>query len=79
MEAILSKEPLNATQLYLLRTFAHTRSDEVLEELNSVLVDFYQKRLDEELDKWWEEKEMTVEKFEEICSDIHYRTPYSAK
>jgi hypothetical protein len=79
MKATVTNSPLNATQLYLLQTFAHIKSEESLEELKSVLLDFYQKKLDEETDKWWKENDMTIEKFEEMCKDIHYRTPYIAK
>jgi hypothetical protein len=74
MEAVVTNPPLNAAQLYLLQTFAYIKSEESLEELKSVLFDFYKKKLDEETDKWWKEHDMTVEKFEELCSDIHYRT-----
>ena len=79
MEALVTNPPLNAAQLFLLKTFAHIKSEESLEELKSVLFDFYQKKLDEETDKWWKENDMTVEKFKEMCSDIHYRTPYITK
>ena len=79
MEAIVTNPPLNAAQLYLLQTFAHIKSEESLEELKSVLFDFYRNKLDEETDKWWKENNMTPEKFEEMCSDIHYRTPYITK
>jgi hypothetical protein len=79
MEATLMQEPFNAIQLCLLQTFAHIKSEESLEELKSVLFDFYRKKLDEERDKWWEENNMTVEKFEEMCRDIHYRTPYMTR
>jgi hypothetical protein len=79
MEANIKQSPFNAIQLLLLQTFAHTKSEETLEELKTVLFDFYRKKLDEETDKWWEENEMTVEKFEEMCNNIHYRTPYITK
>ena len=79
MQATLSHSPLNATQLLLLQTFVHIKSKENLEELKSVLLDFYRKKLDEETDKWWKENNMTTEKFEEMCSNIHYRTPYVTK
>jgi hypothetical protein len=78
MEATIVNPPLNAAQLLLVQTFAHIKSEESLEELRSVLFDFYRKKLDEEMDKWWEENNMTTEKFEEMCSNIHYRTPYIA-
>ena len=79
MEAIVTSPSLNAAQLYLLQTFAHIKSEESLEELKTVLFDFYRKKIDEETDKWWKENNMTTEKFEEMCSDIHYRTPYVTK
>jgi hypothetical protein len=79
MEATLIHTPLNAIQLHLLQTFAHIKSEESLEELKSILFDFYRRKLDEETDKWWKENNMTTEKFEEMCNNIHYRTPYVAK
>ena len=79
METIVTNPPLNAAQLFLLKTFEHIKSEESFEELRSVLLDFYQKKLDEATDKWWKENDMTVEKFEEMCSNIHYRTPYITK
>jgi len=79
METIVTNPPLNAAQLFLLKTFEHIKSEESFEELRSVLLDFYQKKLDEAADKWWKENDMTVEKFEEMCSNIHYRTPYITK
>jgi hypothetical protein len=79
MEAIVTNPPLNAAQLFLLQSFSHIKSEESFEELKSVLVDFYLKKLDEETDKWWKENGMTVEKFNEMCSNIHYRTPYIKK
>jgi len=79
MEKTMLNSPFNAAQLLLLQTFAHIKSEESLNELKSVLFDFYQKKLDEETDKWWKENNMTTEKFEELCSNIHYRTPYTAK
>jgi len=78
MEAVVTKQPFNKTQLLLLQTFSHIKSDEGFNELKSVLLDFYQKKLDEETDRWWEENEMTTEKFEEILNNAHFRTPYTA-
>ena len=79
MEAIVTNPPLNDAQLVLLQSFAHIKNEESLKELNSVLFDFYQTKLDEETDKWWQENEMSVELFEEMCSDMHYRTSYVTK
>jgi len=73
METATLYSPFNATQLHLLKMFAHIKSEENLQELKSVLFDFYQKKLDKETDKWWEENNMTTEKFEELCNNAHYR------
>jgi hypothetical protein len=76
MKSLATNPPLNAAQLFLLQTFSHIKSEESLEELKSVLFDFYKRKLDEETDKWWNENDMTVEKFDEMFSDTHFRTPY---
>ena len=71
MKATVANTPLNDAQLLLLQTFAHIKSEESLNELKSVLFDFYNKKLNEETDKWWNENNMTTEKFDEMCSNIH--------
>ena len=76
MEATVLNTPFNDAQLLLLQTFAHVKSEESINELKTVLLDFYKNKLDEETDKWWEENNMTTVKFEEMFSNIHYRTPY---
>ena len=75
METTVVNQPLNEAQLLLLQTFAHIKSEESFNELKSVLVEFYNKKLDEETDKWWKEHNMTTKKFEAMCSNTHYRTP----
>ena len=76
MEAAVVSLPFNDAQLFLLQSFAHVKSEESFNELKSVLFEFYKNKLDEETDIWWEENNMTTEKFEEMCNNIHYRTPY---
>jgi len=75
METTVVNSPFNDAQLLLLKTFAHIKSEESLNELKSILFDFYKNKLDEETDKWWKDNNMTTEKFEEMCSSIHYRMP----
>jgi len=75
MEATVLNSPFNDAQLLLLQTFAHVKSEESLNELKSVLFEFYKNKLDEETDKWWKDNNMTTEKFEEMCSNIQYRVP----
>jgi len=75
MEATVTNPPLNAAQLFVLRTFAVANSEQDREELTSLYLDYIQKKLDAETDKWWKENDMTNEKLEEILN-THYRTPY---
>ena len=67
---------LNPSQLHLLRMFSYNRDEESFKSLKEALFNYYCKKMDEESDKWWQENNMTAEKFEEMCSNIHYRTPY---
>jgi len=77
MEAIVANQPFNNAQLLLLQSFAYIKSEESFNELKSVLFDFYKNKLDEEIDTWWKENNMTTEKFEELCNNIHFRSSYS--
>ena len=79
METMLTNQPMNATQLFVLQTFATAKNEQEKEELTSLYLDYIQRKMDEETDKWWKENNMTVEKFEEMFSNIHYRTPYITK
>jgi hypothetical protein len=49
-----TSEKFNPTQLHLLQLFARPMSDEELDELKRVLVDFYTQRIDQEVDTLWE-------------------------
>jgi len=77
MEVAVVNMPFNDAQLLLLQSFAHVKSEESFNDLKSVLFDFYKNKLDEEIDNWWDENDMTTEKFENMCNDIHFRTPYT--
>jgi hypothetical protein len=59
--------------------FSYNRDEESFNELREVLFKYYCQKMDELSDKWWKENNMTPEKFEEMCSNIHYRTPYVVK
>ena len=64
---------LNTTQLYLLKLFAQNDSPQRLSELKTVLVDFYQQKLNDKLNTLWEAGIITPEKLEEI-KHMHLRT-----
>jgi hypothetical protein len=74
METTLSHQPMNATQLFILKTFAAAKNEQEREELTSLYLDYIQRKLDVATDKWWKENNMNDEKIEEILSS-HHRTP----
>ena len=75
METIEKNPPLNATQLFVLRTFATARSEQDREELTSLDLDYLRKKLDEETDRLWAEGKLNDEVIEEMLN-LHQRTPY---
>ena len=75
MEAVAINEPMNATQLFVFQTFARARSEQERDEITSLYLDYIQRKLDAATDKWWEEKEMTNAKLDEMLNS-HHRTTY---
>ena len=75
MEAVAMNQPMNATQLFVLQTFARARSEQDRDEITSLYLDYIQRKLDVATDKWWEENEMNNQKIEEMLN-THHRTPY---
>ena len=76
METLVTNPPLNAAQLHFLQSLQFVKTDEMFQELRQIISDYYFKKLEEESDKWWDENNMTAEKFDEMFLDAHYRTPY---
>ncbi len=60
---------LNPTQMHLLKMFSVMKTDKELEELREVLLDFYQKKLQKEADRLWDEG-----KLGNFLLDEHLRT-----
>ena len=79
METTVINPPLNASQLFVLQTFAMARSEQEREELTALYLDYIQRKMDEASDEWWKENDMTPEKFDEMCNNIHFRTPSITK
>ena len=46
MESVLSHSPLDAAQLFILRTFATAETEQDKEELTSLYLDYIQRKLD---------------------------------
>ena len=71
MEAIVSHQSLNETQIFLLQAFAQIRSEEEKADIQAILLDYYQKRVDSYANKI----SLSNENIEEVLNS-HYRTPY---
>ena len=71
MQATLSHLPLNATQILLLQTFAQLKSEQEKEDIQSLLLNYYQNRVDAQAKQF----HFSNEKIDEILNS-HYRTEY---
>ena len=66
---------LSPAQVNILDIMSFIKTPKALDELNSVLADYFAKRLDEEMDTLWANGTMTDERVEEFRK-LHERTPY---
>jgi len=71
METIVSQHPLNETQIFLLQAFSQIKSEEEKDEIQALLLDYYQKRVD----AYARNISFNKEKIDEILNS-HYRTSY---
>ncbi len=65
---------LSNMQVELLKLYAHNVSDSELRDIKKMLAEYFAKKVDEEMDKLWEEKcwdEKTIEEWK----NEHMRTP----
>ena len=69
---IQERTTLNAAQLSILRLIGNLKTVEEANELNKVICEFYARRVDEEMDKLWEEGKWSNEKIEAVLKeDLH--------
>ena len=73
METTLSHEPLNPAQIHFLQTLQFVKTEQMMNELQQVVSDFYFKKMGEEANKWWDENNMTEEKMNEMFLNSHHR------
>ena len=71
METAVINAPFNETQIFLLQAFAQIKSEEEKTDIQTLLLDYYQKRVDFHAN----EISLSNERIEEILNS-HYRTPY---
>lgn len=58
--------PLNETQLMLLRLFSRAMTETEMRAVRQILLDYYEKELQEELDRVVTQKKITRKNFEEL-------------
>lgn len=69
---------LSNAQLALLEIFAENLSDEEMQDLRQVLLEFRYQRLQKNLDDLWEQGLVNEEKIESWGKE-HLRTPYQSQ
>lgn len=72
---MVTAKTINPIQLHLLEMFNYCNSEQMMEELQDVLADFYAKQVQKEADRLWDEGSLDGEAIEKIL-DEHWRTPY---
>lgn len=65
---IPTSQPLNDVQLMLLRLFSRPVASNDLEAIRNMLLDYYNKALQSELDRVIEEKNITREDFDAVLN-----------
>lgn len=68
---------LNKAQMDFLRLLAHFTKEEEVKELNDLVCEYYARKVDEGMDRLWDEGKWTEERIEETLKE-HLRTPYNA-
>lgn len=71
----MGRTVLNPAQIRLLETFAGARTQEEADELTDLICDYYARKLDNELERLWDEGTLDQKKLDELRGE-HLRTPY---
>ena len=66
METTLTQHPLNATQKFVLMTFATARNEKEREELTSLYLDYIQRKLDKAANEFWDSQNLDNTKMDEL-------------
>lgn len=72
MRKIMDATVFNPIQIQLLRMFERNNSEEELRELQTVISDYYAKKMNDHLNKLWEEGILDQKRLDEINQmDLH--------
>ena len=66
MQATLSNQPLNPTQIFVLQTFAAAQTEKEKEELTSFYLDYIQQKLDKAANEFWDSQNLDNTKMKEL-------------
>ena len=72
---MLQNAGLNQAQMDFLLLLSHFKTEEEVKELNELVCSYYARKVDEEMDRLWDEGKWNQEKIEETLKE-HLRTPY---
>jgi len=72
---VMAATVLNEAQMSILRLLGSMKTVEEVDELRQVICDYYARRVDEEVDKLWENGTLNEAKVESFRS-LHERTTY---
>ncbi len=64
---------LNPIQHHLLKLFSKNMSEQELLEIKVLLVNYYQQKVDSEVDAIWEKKGLTKDSFNQATKNLHLR------
>ena len=65
MDTIVAHQSFNAIQLHLLKMFSFTKTEEGLQELQSVLFDYYRKKAKIQTDEFWQANHLNAAKVDQ--------------
>ncbi len=71
----MERTVFNSAQLEILNLMAYAKSKETLSDLKQAISDFFAQKVDEEIDRMWQNGEMNDDRVESF-RNLHERTPY---
>lgn len=70
---------LNSVQLHLLKMYSKNRTNKELVEIKELLSHYYFKKVEAEVDAFWEKKNFTIDKWNKVTRDVHLSSKKSKK
>ncbi|MEM6700954.1 MAG: hypothetical protein AAF806_20180 [Bacteroidota bacterium] len=65
---------LNSVQNHLLTLFSKGMGEGELNDIRDLLVQYYQEKIERELDAFWDRKQFTQDSFKDATSALHLRS-----